>query len=438
MDFLLFLGVNAALFIRPAELLPSLANWPIYNAIIVLNLVVAAPAVISRLSQHRLVRSPSTMCMLGLLMAIGLSHVARFDLESATANTIEFAKIVAYFLLLLSVVNTTQRFRWFLCAMIAFIATSTGIALLDYHGIIDMPNVRQVKEHYVVLSPTGEWREEVIPRLGATGIIGDPNDLALVIAGALTISAGYVMYHRFTIWTLLLLPIQGLLGYGLALTNSRGGLVALGCSSLALFYSRYGFKKALWLWIPTAMLGAALFAGRQTDFSSGLSGGGSGQERAGLWSDWLQEGLRHPVFGVGARHGVESINGRAAHNSYIESFCELGIVGSVFFVGLLCVSIIGVHRLGIQRHLIADKNLADLQPAIFAMLISYAVSMLALSRCYDVTTYLFAGLAASYDELATNSIPIYPLRMEPVLAMRMVQATVGVLAGCYCLMQIAR
>jgi hypothetical protein len=94
--------------------------------------------------------------------------------------------------------------------------------------------------------------------------------------------------------------------------------------------------------------------------------------------------------------------------------------------------------LGVHRHLIVDKNLADLQPAIFAMLISFAVCMLALSRCYDVTTYLFVGLAASYDELATRALPIRPLRMEPYLARRMMQATVGVLAGCYCLMQLAR
>src|SRR5438445_4685585 len=105
MDFFLFLLVNAVLFIRPGELFPALGAIPIYNIIIVINLLVTGPAIINYLSANGFSRCPTTTCVLGVLTFIFLSHIARFDFWSARYGALDFLEVVMYFLLLVVTVN---------------------------------------------------------------------------------------------------------------------------------------------------------------------------------------------------------------------------------------------------------------------------------------------------------------------------------------------
>lgn len=120
MDFFLFLLVNATLFIRPGELIPALYGWPVYNYIILASLLVAAPAVLNQLNEKSLVQNPTTVCVLGVWGFIVFSHLARADFGAAWEDGFEFAKVVAYFLLLVGVVNTPRRLFTFLGAVVVF------------------------------------------------------------------------------------------------------------------------------------------------------------------------------------------------------------------------------------------------------------------------------------------------------------------------------
>ena len=56
LDFALVLVLNAVLFIRPAEIIPALANMPIYNWVILTCLAVSLATILNQLglSQDRL------------------------------------------------------------------------------------------------------------------------------------------------------------------------------------------------------------------------------------------------------------------------------------------------------------------------------------------------------------------------------------------------
>ncbi|MBV8384762.1 MAG: hypothetical protein JOZ63_19410 [Planctomycetaceae bacterium] len=97
MSFFLFILVNATLFIRPADLVPALAAAPIYLILIVPCLAVSLPMVLKQISLRNLVEQPISACVVGILIAGVLSHLARADLFSARTWGFEFFKVVLYY-----------------------------------------------------------------------------------------------------------------------------------------------------------------------------------------------------------------------------------------------------------------------------------------------------------------------------------------------------
>src|SRR5260221_9173373 len=103
MRFALFILLNAVLFVRPADIFPELDKASIYEAVILLCISVSATALLPQLSPQSLSRRPITVAVLGLLVAVVLSQVARGSLSEALVHGITFFKIVLYYLLLVAV-----------------------------------------------------------------------------------------------------------------------------------------------------------------------------------------------------------------------------------------------------------------------------------------------------------------------------------------------
>src|SRR5262249_5764722 len=121
MAFGLFLLVNAALFIRPGEIVPGLEQVSLYLYLVLGCLVVSYPRVLERLRWPVLVEEPITLCILGLLAAIILSHLARMDTAEARERGVEFAKVALYYLLAIAVIDSPRDLRVFLSWLAVFI-----------------------------------------------------------------------------------------------------------------------------------------------------------------------------------------------------------------------------------------------------------------------------------------------------------------------------
>src|SRR5262245_12352972 len=141
LGFLLFLLLNAVLFIRPAEIIPDIEAWPIYNVLIVACLVVSFPAILQRFRGWDKALRPSHVCVLGIFLAICLSQLCRFQFGVAYEEGYEFAKVVVYFVLLVSLLTTFSRIRAFTLCLVFCIAVLAVLALLQYHGRINIPSL---------------------------------------------------------------------------------------------------------------------------------------------------------------------------------------------------------------------------------------------------------------------------------------------------------
>jgi putative inorganic carbon (hco3(-)) transporter len=429
--FVLFLVLNAILFLRPEELLPSITGLKIYYWVICANLIICAPAIVNQFRMKALARSPVTVCVLGVLATIFTSHLARLDFWNARAGMVEFLKVVLYFLLLMSVVTTKRRLLWFLAAIVAFTLVINVLAVLQYQGQINIKALTVLME-LDYDEATGERFQ--IPRMLATGIFNDPNDLSMiVVAGIMICGAGLYLPQLGSVRWALAVPI-GFLLYALTLTQSRGGLLALLAGFGTVVYFQYGWQKAL-LAGSAAVPGLLALGGRQADLGGAMSGG-TAESRTELWSESLQLFKQSPLFGIGY-NGYGEIPMQVAHNSFVHTTTELGFFGGMFFLGVFAISALALWQLSTRRRQIADPTLRRLFPFMCALLVAYGVSMFSLSRCYVVPTYLIAGLVASYLRMAAPQAAFKLPTLSGKLLQRLATAEAAMIAVTYLFVKVA-
>jgi O-antigen ligase len=427
--FALFLVLNATLFVRPGEIVPALIGWEIYQALILLCLLAAFPAILEQLQARSLESRPITVCVLALLLAVVLSHLSHARLEEAALFGWDFFKLVLYFLLFVGLVTTPDRLRTLLRCLIVFAAFTTTLAILQYHGYITLPNLDPIKEGY--LDRTA-GRDSTVVRLVGSGLFHDPNDLCSLLVVSILLALWALTDPNSGASRLLWLVALGLFLYGLKLTQSRGGLLALLAGLGMFFQARFGISKAIALGallLPVLLLGG----GRQTDLNTTS---GTGQDRIQLWSDGLTMFRDSPLFGVGRDEFAKSA-GLVAHNSFLHAFAELGFFGGIFFVGAFAYSIESLHRRG-RRRVILDPELRRLQPYLLGLLSGYSVGMMSLTLCYIIPTYTLLGAANVFLRLAETSPPLPPARFDARLLVRLAGIGVGVMIVLYVFVRFFR
>ena len=397
--FALLLGTTATLLLRPADLVPMLENWPIYQGLIFTSVLVSGRTVLRQLSNAELARRPVNACLLVLMLAIGLSHLSHGFIWGARMSMYEVSKLLALYVLIVGLVNTPQRLLFFVKWLTITITTLAALALLDRLDVISIAALESVQDR----AAGQDGQNIMVQRIRGTGIFHDPNDFGLILVAGLTLCTSFLFrphagWPRY-VW---LIP-GGILLVTLALTHSRGALIALVCAVIAaLCYRRGGkFGVLALLGLPLLALG---FSGRMTNINAVNEG--TGQTRLQIWSDSLTVWRRHPVFGLG--EGLLSDEtGMTAHNSFIHCYAELGIFGGTAFLACFLAAGLGLWRL---RHARPGRGAADpatrdklehwsLTGFIFAALVGYAGGMLSISRQFVAPTYLILGLAAAAQSL---------------------------------------
>ncbi len=406
MDFIAFLIVNAMLFIRPAEFAPALLGLPVYEVCIVACILLSAPVLLPQLSLNAFKERPVSACVLGLLPLITISQVINGQADTVIETTIDFIKVLLYYFLLVGLVNTPARLTRLLSALAMFGAAVSAMAVLHYHGMIEVPALR--------FEETGvedaEGALTALKRLGSTGLFQDPNDMCLMLVLTMMICLYQIIERKRFYWAL---PL-GLFGHALTLTHSRGGFLGLLIALGTFLLARFG-KKALPLGLLVVPVVFVLFAGRQTDISLNS---GTGQSRIQLWHEGMTQFILHPLFGIGYEQYAEVV-GQVAHNSFIHCFTELGFLGGTLFLGAFLTAFWPIWKLGPATELLADDSLRRVRPYILAILCGYGGGLLSLSCSYTIPTYLVLGLATVYQRLASDDLGQTLTRFDGRLAQRL-------------------
>ncbi len=417
MAFPLFLLLNFILFIRPEELFPSLLGLRLYLIVFLTCLIAAWGPLSQNLRPEKLFSEPITCCVLLYGLIFTFSNVINVGGYIAREQGIEFFKLILYYLLFISLVDTPQRLQTFFKALIIYIFIVTIVVLLDHFQMAHFESIEPIMQN--------DYDEDgsildTYPRLRYLGFFQDPNDLSMILGIGILV-AFYLYCTGLTILRVFWLVPLASFGFLMVLTQSRGGLLGLAAALAAYLASWLGWKKAL----PLALIVIAglmvAVGGRQANFS--LSGG-TGQARLQIWSDGLvlMSSPRYFLFGIGYGKYEEEV-GHVAHNSYIHAFVETGLLGGIVFSSMLMLGFGLIFRKRSPWFSYYYPVLARMQPFLLAIIADSLVCMYSLSRNYVVPTYMLLGMMTAYLRMAHDQYDLVWYRMN--LRMLMILTGLG-------------
>jgi len=307
-------------YIGPQVLFGDLAQYHIEIVIVLLALVFSLPS----LQDSNLLGIPQTYGILGLTVAVMCSIAFNGWLGGAPAAMMDFIPgAITFFLVLL---NCKKKAH--LQTLIAVLLVAAVFTI--FRGIAAERAGNDVSLYVITMKDNAG---EDFYRIRGADFINDPNDFAQFMV-ALIPCVFFFWYKDKKIRNVIFvyLPIAFLL-YGMFLTHSRGGMVALMVAAVVAGRRKLGVPGAL-------VLGVALFAAMSL---AGFSGGrdvsaDAGEDRMEAWRAGLMMLRTHPLFGVGFRRFTE-FHEITAHNIVMLLAAEVGLVG-LFFWMMFCVPVV--------------------------------------------------------------------------------------------------
>ena len=393
--FILLLTAAGILLVHPGDLVPQLNDLPLYQVLVSTCLLLELPSVIAKLRPSALRANAINCLILLLVVAAAVSPLAHGNVYDARMAIAVVAKVAVLYLLVLALVDSPSRLRITLGMIVAFVLAMTVIAILQYHGVIHLPGLGHVERHSIDPATS---QATVQVRLCGIGLFNDPNDLSLVLVTSIIVCGYFLTSHReksSAAW-LLLAPLL-LFAYALYLTHSRGGMVSAAAGLLVFLCTRIGVRNALALAslvLPLLFILGPWGRAAEVDLENPED---TFQTRLDLWSESYDAFRSAPLTGIGQGKIVDEI-GQVTHNSYLQAYAEMGLLGGTAFVGAFYLVLRGLWRAEPK-----DRELAQMQPYLLALMAAYAQGLLSLSRCYHAPTLLLLGIGTTYLVMSSRS-----------------------------------
>jgi putative inorganic carbon (HCO3(-)) transporter len=384
MAYVLCLIYIAVIYIRPGEINQAWASLHLAEATGVVAAVTAAFSVFLR--PRPFANLPNDWCFLGFFCAALLSNPLGGSLSNVSRVFFELTPLAFFYFFIRVTVQTKRQMAglvFVLCLLTVFQAAS---------GIVQHQTGTGFGGSTAIVIPgqefpqDGESADQV--RIRGTGIYGDPNDLAM----SLLIVLPFLFTTALSSESGLFLRLTGLgaigtIVYAISLTQSRGGFLGLGALCASYVYRRFGRVSALVAVIVIVGVGLASGPSRLQQIDSRE---GSSQGRVLAWSAGLQMLKSNPVLGVG--YGQFAVlHERAAHNSFVDTLGELGLVGGFFFIGMFYWFMVGN---GVTRN-VAGAASSPLARDLWASVIGLIVCVCFLSREYVPALYVPLAMGAT-------------------------------------------
>jgi len=327
MAYLACLVYIAVTYVRPGEIIPGWIGFPFLE--IAAGFAIVAALVSLALNPRGFANLPNDWCFLGYGVAIVLSRPANGWLGGGYVALLAILPLIWFYFLIRLAVQTEAQLRGLITVITLLTLFQAGNGILQYHTGMGLGgSTAHVRVEYD--PETGDEVEE-IKRVRGTGIFGDPNDLAmsLIVVTPFLFSAVISRLSGF-LRRILAVGAIVVLGYALVLTQSRGGFLGFAALIATYSYRRFGRLAAVVAGILAVVVMLAAGPSRLQEIDSTEA---SAQGRIQSWAAGLQMLKSQPILGVGYGNFGE-YNEITAHNSFVHSFAELGVIGGVCFVGL--------------------------------------------------------------------------------------------------------
>jgi O-antigen ligase len=260
---------------------------------------------------------------------------------------------------------------------------------------------------------------------------GDPNYLAAGLVPAFVLAGALLSRARGPIARWSIVVTMGLLGLGLAATQSRGGLVAAGVALIAaLVFSRR--RGAVLATVGVIVVSAAAwFATSPTAWQrvSHFDGGGTG--RTELWTVGWRIYQEHALLGVGLnnfraesfryvrRPGklqfVNLISERpdVVHNTYLQLLVETGVIGLGLFLTVIAACLRAAWLAGRKFEAIGDDRLSELSRTVLVACIGMLSASVFVSNGADSRLWIILALGPALLAIAVRAQKRAPVAAPP-------------------------
>jgi O-antigen ligase len=380
--FVSLVGFILILLTRPADFVPALAvlSPAKLAAFGALSIFLATRLLEGRIAWARV---PQNRALIALAVAAFLSGLLSGDPASARAVYLDvFAKILILYFLIINLVDTAAR------AIVVEYALLAGALFLSGYAIFQRLTSTDLIEG---------------SRAAAVGLLGDPNDLAFTLMMAVPFAVLAVREtRRFP--RLIHLVLLATLLTGIAVTQSRGGILALGASLYFLFRHRVKSRIVLVGLMAVAIVGLAVASGLGARESYDATGGdASATGRLDAWKAGARMLLAHPLLGVGFDQFVANYftyvqnpvewTARTAHNTFVLAAAETGLAGFIPFMALLAAT--ARDALTLERLPSPAGLTRALHQSQLARLAGILVAAFFLSQTWNWFLYIVIALTAA-------------------------------------------
>lgn len=242
------------------------------------------------------------------------------------------------------------------------------------------------------------------------GAGGDPNYLAAGLIPAIAVAATLIGQVGGPVRRVGLAGMIVVMGFGLAASQSRGGLIAAVLAAIAaLVLYRRRFLAVLVVG-AVVVVGASFFAVQPAALQrvTQLDGGGTG--RSDLWRvGWLIF-KDHPVTGVGLDNfrsesfryvrkpgNLEYVRLIAerpvvVHNTYLELLVEVGVVGLVLFLAVVGLCLRASFAAAARFSALGQAGMAQTARSVVVATIGMLAACFFLSIAGDLRLWVLLGL----------------------------------------------
>lgn len=349
-------------------------------------------------------RERPVLAYAGGLFAAWAAFSILWAADSGVASATAF-RLVLNFILFLLVFSALESLRSVRAIMLAYVA---GAVLTSLYGV-----------------GTGATQADTAGRLG--GGIGDPNELAALILPGLVFAVFLLALERGLGLRLFLSASCLVFLSTILLTQSRGGIVALGVvivAGLVFGGPIRGRIAAAGLALGSiAVVVFVLISPPSSLARLGSFTGGGGTGRLDLWKVATEVIGNHPIAGVGAgnfpvvepRYAASAGNlarvdlvldkTKVVHNAYLNIMTDLGFVGFLAFLVLIGGIVYSTVR-SVRRFEANGEREAGLYGrAILIGTLGMLAAFTFLSAQYEKQLWLVLGLAAALSSSSFQKRP---------------------------------
>ena len=396
MSFLTFILYIICVFLRPQDWVPGMIGRPLVYILGIATVILLFFESNQRLQDRKFVKVPQSPMLIAFFAAILMSHLSHFYFGGLLTSFTRFLSTVVLFFVILNAINTERRLNVTMGLIVLI------MVLLVFQGMDQVKNGYGWGGQFITIE--GDQAGGSIKRINWVGIFNDPNDLALAFVMAIGFAMPFVFSNVNFLFRLINAAIMVFLGYGVYLTNSRGGMLAMGAAVLLFFIQK---TRNFLLGGIVGGLGAAvmiIFGPSRMSLLSSRED--SAASRIDLWYGGLQMFKANPVFGIGYDMFMNDMS-QTAHNSYVLVMAELGFVGLFFWIAMIYASMKGLAM--VQRN---NKSLCNYALGIQSALGGFCAAAFFLSRTYVIIPYMLCAMAGSVVWLAQGVDKDFQVKFE--------------------------